>query len=64
MRTHYTDTRLFVNAGIHIPACVAARPGPLDTDASRWPQTRVAERLTCKHCMRALAKLHAPRAAR
>ena len=55
MKLHISDIRLSNNAGIDMPVCVAARPGPLDLDATAWP-TVAPDDATCQHCRRAFAK--------
>lgn len=49
--THYSNTRLFVNAGVRIPEC-RANAKLLDVQSGCWTQTRTRELVTCKHCIR------------
>lgn len=60
MKLHLTDLRLYVNAGISMPVCVATRDGPLDLEATRYPKAnsddyQIAEDKSafCSHCVRA-----------
>jgi len=52
-KVHLHDRRLFVNAGVYIPACKASAE-LLDMDTSRWPQTWILEDVTCAKCRAAI----------
>jgi len=54
-KTHFVDTRLYVNAGMRFPACYARAP-LLDTDKGRLPSTTAHDSVTCKHCRRIMRK--------
>lgn len=60
MKIHLRDLRLYNNAGISMPVCVASRPGHLDLEATGYTirntdEYRNAEdkSLFCAHCVRA-----------
>jgi hypothetical protein len=54
MKTHIDDIRLFNNAGISFPVCMAGAK-TLNMDATGWPEAP-KEEATCKRCIRAYAK--------
>jgi hypothetical protein len=52
VRIHFSDIRLFVNAGMRFPACYSGAK-LLDTDKSRLSLTTNRDKVTCKHCQKA-----------
>lgn len=50
-KMHLRDRRLWINAGMHFPACFANQT-PLDTDKSRLWTTPIREDVTCKNCLK------------
>jgi len=52
-RWHLRDLRLYVNAGLRMPACKAGAR-LLDMDATRWNTVSKASAVTCKRCRQLL----------
>lgn len=54
-KIHYTDTRLYINAGVRLPACYASAK-LLDMDKTHLPQTSrpIYGFVTCKRCLRVM----------
>jgi len=50
-KTHHTDPRLLINAGMRFPQCQAGVP-LLDTDKSAWRTNGDWWQVTCKQCLR------------
>lgn len=54
-KLHLRDLRLYVNAGISVASCVAARTGPLDVDRALATTGTWAD-VTCANCRKSYAK--------
>lgn len=54
---HLRDIRLFSNAGVVLPVCLAQREGPLDMD-NRWPTSGAWDEVTCKACKREARRVY------
>jgi len=54
-KTHFKNTRLFVNAGMEFPECYANVP-LLDLEKGRLNMTGKREMVTCKNCLRKIQK--------
>jgi hypothetical protein len=52
---HKRDVRLYVNAGMAFPAC-KANAKLLDLDAARLRMAGAGETVTCKRCLRLIAR--------
>lgn len=57
MRYHYRSIRLLNNAGMDFPLCYSRpKKSLLDTDKGRLLVTSNKDKVTCKHCLKAIAK--------
>lgn len=54
-KVHLVDLRLSVNAGMDFPTCCAGAQ-LLDLDKGRWDMANVKDAVTCKRCLRSVAK--------
>lgn len=54
-KTHYRNTRLYVNAGMRFPECYAYAE-LLDVEKSALPTTGEVNEVTCKHCLRLMER--------
>lgn len=57
IKTHYTNDSLYTNAGMSFPECYAGAE-LLDLDKGRLPTSGYIDQVTCKNCLRIVAKHH------
>ena len=54
-KVHFRNLRLYINAGMQFPECYAYQ-SLLDIDKGALETTSDKSEITCKHCLRQLAK--------